>query len=239
MRIYFVQGFCETKVLAYTVVMISMPWGAVSPRVARTFAVVAIVAATLVSAASADADWRSLFDGRGLGAWQPTPFGGEGEISVVEGSIRIAIGSDLSGMTWSEPFPRTNFEIELEARRDDGVDFFCGLTFPVGDGSCSFIAGGWGGTVVGLSSIDGRDASDNPTTTAGSFENGRWYRVRVRVTPERIECFIDDEQFVDQEVAGHRFSVREEMVPAQPLGIATYATAASIRGLRWRVIESP
>ena len=229
-------------VLEYTAAMIFMPLSAASPCLARTFVAVAIVTATLGSAASvssADPDWRSLFDGRDLGAWKATPFGGEGELSVVDGAIRIAIGSDLSGMTWSGPFPRTNFEIELEARRDDGIDFFCGLTFPVGEGSCSFIAGGWGGTVIGLSSIDGRDASDNPTTTGGSFKSGRWYRVRVRVTHERIECFIDDEQVVDQEVAGHRFSVRDEMVPAQPLGIATYATAASIRGLRWRSVESP
>jgi hypothetical protein len=48
-----------------------------------------------------------------------------------------------------------NYEIKLEAKKVTGNDFFCGMTFPVGDSFCSFIVGGWGGPVVGLSSIDG------------------------------------------------------------------------------------
>lgn len=187
----------------------------------------------------AEPDWRPLFDGRGLGSWRSTPFGGEGEVTVAEGCIHIAPGSDLSGITWAAEFPARAYEVSLEARRDDGVDFFCGLTFPVGEESCSFIVGGWGGTVVGLSSIDGLDAAHNDTTQSRSFESGRWYRVRVKVSPERIACFIDDELVVDQPRAGRRFSVRDEMLPSRPLGIATYATAASLRDIRWRPLASP
>ena len=29
----------------------------------------------------------------------------------------------------------------------DGSDFFCTTTFPVGDAFCSFVVGGWSGTV--------------------------------------------------------------------------------------------
>jgi hypothetical protein len=183
---------------------------------------------------AAEPDWRPLFNGKDLGQWKPTPFGGEGEVRVEGGLMRIAVGSDMSGITWAGEFPRTSFEVSLEARRDEGFDFFCGLTFPVGDGACSLIVGGWGGTVVGLSSIDGLDASQNATTTAGDFESNRWYAIRVRVTPRRIVCFIGDKPVVDQAVEGHTFDVRSEMLPARPLGIATYATAASLRNLRWR-----
>lgn len=199
-------------------------------------AAVAIAALPTGLASAAEPEWQSLFDGRDLGRWKPTPFGGEGEVRVEAGTIRIAVGSDMSGITWQGEFPRTNFEVSLEARRDEGFDFFCGLTFPVGEGSCSLIVGGWGGTVVGLSSIDGLDASQNATTTAGEFVSDRWYTIRSRVTPTRITCFIDDAKVVDQDVADHAFDVRSEMLACRPLGIATYATAASLRTLRWRTL---
>lgn len=197
------------------------------------------LAAGLATARGESPSWQPLFDGHTLGRWRSTPFGGEGEVVVADGCVRIGRGSELSGITWGDDFPTTDYEVSLEARRDDGFDFFCGLTFPVGEESCSFIVGGWGGTVVGLSSIDGRDASDNATTQSRSFADGRWYRVRVRVTAEAIDCFIDDEQVVDEPRAGRRFSVRDEVLPSRPLGIATYATTASLRGIRWRSVESP
>jgi hypothetical protein len=191
--------------------------------------------AFMVSMPTAEAEnWRPLFDGRTLGHWKPTPFGGEGEIRVVDGAIQIPMGADLSGVTWRGEFPRQRYEVALQARRVEGHDFFCGLTFPVGDDHCSLILGGWGGTVVGLSSIDGRDAGDNETTATRNFELGRWYDVVVRVTPERIECLLDGEVIVDQPLANRRISVREEVVPCQPLGIATYATVGEARRMRWR-----
>ena len=179
-------------------------------------------------------DWQSLFDGKHLGQWKPTPFGGEGEVTAADGVLRIAMGADLSGVTWKGEFPKQNFELALEARRAEGSDFFCGLTFPVGESHCSLIVGGWGGGVVGLSSIDGEDAANNATTKVVSFSEGRWYDIRVRVTPDRIVCLLDDERIIDQPLAGHELSVREEVVPSQPLGIATYATTAELRKIRWR-----
>ena len=187
------------------------------------------------AAAEPAADWQPLFNGADLGQWKPTPFGGEGDVTVAEGRLRIAMGADLSGVTWQGEFPRQDFEIALEARRVDGSDFFCGLTFPVGkDDHCSLILGGWGGSVVGLSCIDGDDAANNATMRIISFEDRRWYAVRVLVTSDRIACFLDDEQIVDQPLAGRRISVRDEVIPSEPLGIATYATTAEFRKIRWR-----
>jgi len=186
--------------------------------------------------AAAD-DWRSLFDGRALGAWRPTAFGGEGEVEVVDGAIRIGMGADLSGITWTGEVPRQAYELAVDAQRADGSDFFCGLTFPVGEDPCSLIVGGWGGGLVGLSSIDGQDAARNDTTSFHEFKRGTWYAIRVRVTPERIECFIDDKQVVDQPLEGRRISIREEVRASVPLGIATFATTALVKNIRWRPVE--
>lgn len=192
------------------------------------------VLASTAGRAEPAADWRPLFDGKALGQWKPTPFGGEGEVTAADGVLRIAMGADLSGVTWKGEFPKQNFELALEARRVEGSDFFCGLTFPVGESHCSLILGGWGGGVVGLSSIDGEDAANNATTKVMSFTEGRWYDVRVRVTPDRIVCLLDNERIIDQPLADRTISVREEVVVSQPLGIATYATTAELRKIRWR-----
>jgi len=185
------------------------------------------------------ADWRPLFDGQGLGQWKPTPFGGEGEVTADDGVLRIAMGADLSGVTWKGEFPRQNFELAVEARRVEGSDFFCGLTFPVADSHCSLILGGWGGGVVGLSSIDGEDAAHNDTTQWKEFENGRWYGVAVRVTPARIECRLDDKTIIDQPLEGRRVSIRDEVAASKPLGIATYSTTAEVRKIRVRRLPGP
>lgn len=181
--------------------------------------------------------WASLFDGQSLDGWQATAFGGEGEVSVDDGAIRMERGSELSGITWQGEFPHENYEITLEARRVEGHDFFCGLTFPVGEEPCSFIVGGWGGGVVGLSSIDGADAAHNDTTEWKEFETGRWYRITVQVSDEAIRCSIDDEQLVDQPRQGHEFSIRPEVFLSKPLGISCYGTVAAVRDLRYRLLE--
>ena len=97
--------------------------------------------------------------------------------------MRIGVGTDLNGVRWTGPLPAVPYAVELEARRMSGSDFFCGLTFPVRSGSecVSLIVGGWGGSLVGISSIDGLDASENSTGSQYEFENQRWYRIRVEV----------------------------------------------------------
>ena len=176
----------------------------------------------------------SLFDGKTLGQWKVTEFGGQGNVDVKDGAIVLEMGNDLTGVHWTGSLVRMNYEITLEAMRVAGSDFFCGLTFPVGPNPCSLILGGWGGTVCGLSNIDYYDAANNETTRVISFENGRWYRVRLRVTPDKIEAWLDDEKLVDVVTAGRKISIRPEVDLSQPLGIASWRTTAAIRNIRLR-----
>jgi hypothetical protein len=183
------------------------------------------------------ASWESLFDGRTLGLWEETPFGGEGMVNVRDGQIVMEFGEPLTGITWRGPVRRMSYEVRLEAMRLAGSDFFCAITFPVGDASCSLVLGGWGGTTVGLSNIDEHDASDNETTQHIAFEDRRWYAVRVRVTDTRIGAWLDDRQIVDVATAGRRIGIRPEVELSRPLGVAAYRTRAAIRGIEVRAIE--
>lgn len=178
--------------------------------------------------------WRNLFDGHTLNGWQITPFGGQGEVMVKDGAIILEMGASMTGVTFQSNLPKTNYEFRLQAQRVDGNDFFCGVTFPVGDSHCSFIVGGWSGGVVGLSSLGYMDASENETTQYMEFESGRWYRIHVRVSEDRIETWIDDEQMVDVEITGRKVSTRLEVELNKPFGFATWETTAALRGIELR-----
>lgn len=188
-------------------------------------------------AADPEAGWKPLFDGKTLTGWKPTRFGGDGEIQVEEGQLILERGTPLTGLTWTKEFPKQDFEISLDAQRVEGSDFFVGLTFPVRDSHASFIVGGWAGSVVGISCIDGHDASDNATTQVMKFDNGKWYKFKIQVRADRIRCWIDDKQIIDQDIKGKRIHTRNEVDPSRPLGIATYDTKAAIKNFRYRVIE--
>ncbi len=180
----------------------------------------------------------SLFDGKSLGYWKITDFGGQGDVYVKDGAIYLEMGNDMTGVTWTGPLVRMNYEITLEAMRVDGSDFFCGLTFPVADKPCSLILGGWGGGVCGLSNIDYYDAANNETTQFFSFDDKKWYCVRLRVTPDRIEAWLDDEEIVNIETTGRKIDIRAEVDLSQPLGIATWCTSGAIRNIYMKPIQT-
>ena len=177
-------------------------------------------------------DSSYLFDGKTLDGWEITDFGTQGPVSVSGGKIIIGMGDGCSGITWKRDFPTVDYEVTLEAMRVDGHDFFCGMTFPVGKNPCTLIVGGWGGMVVGLSSIDGMDASENETMTLKQFDNDRWYRIRLRVTAETIQAWIDNEIVVDFTIGDSFLSIRPEVELSKPFGIASWRTTAAIKNIR-------
>lgn len=178
---------------------------------------------------AASKGWKPL-----VGSWSECVFGGDGPVEIKDKLIEVKLGDPMTGVSWKGELMRENYEVELEARRTDGFDFFCGLTFPIGEEHASFVLGGWGGGIVGISSIDGRDASENDTTTFRNFDNDKWYKVRVRVEPNEIRCWIDDKPAAEHDRQGHEFDIRYEMDPTIPLGLAAYQCDAQYRNLRIR-----
>ncbi len=179
----------------------------------------------------------SLFDGKSVKQWwviDAYAFRDHGEVAVANGQINIGAGSPASGIAWTGTPPRSNYEFSLDAKRTEGGDFFCGLTFPVGDSYCTFIVGGWGGGVIGLSNLDEQAAIENETTSYVEFKDDRWYRVRVRVTDAKIEAWIDNEQHIDLDRKHRKFSIWWEQEPVCPLGVATWNTGAALRNIQLR-----
>lgn len=181
--------------------------------------------------------WISLFDGKTLAGWEKTKFGGEGDVEVKNGAIEMGFGTDLTGIHTKRELPKVDYEVELEAMRVDGSDFFCGMTFPVKKDPCSLIVGGWGGGVCGLSSIDDMDASENQTTTYQEFKNKKWYKIRLKVTEKRIEAWIDGKLIVDQDLEGKKVGIRYEVELSKPFGFACWQTTAALKNIRVRSLK--
>jgi hypothetical protein len=191
------------------------------------------------ASASAQTDsWRKLFDGSSLTGWKVTNFAGGGEVEVDDGSILLGMGAMLTGIVHTNPVPKTDYEVVLKAMKIDGSDFFCGLTFPVQDSFCTLIAGGWGGGLVGLSSLDNYDASENESSTFRSFEKNRWYSFRLRVTQTKIEAWLDGDSLIDVSIVDRKISLRPgDIELSVPLGISAWQTRAALRDIRIRLLE--
>ncbi len=177
-------------------------------------------------------DNTCLFDGKTLNGWEITNFGPQGSVYVSGDEIILGMGDGCTGITWKREFPLSGYEVTLEAMRVEGNDFFCGMTFPVGKDPCTLIVGGWGGTIVGLSSINGLDASENETTTLRHFDKNRWYRIKLYVTDTTIQAWIDDELVVGFTINGNSLSIRPEVELSKPFGIASWRTTAALRNIR-------
>ena len=206
----------------------------------RRFAISVVLLGLFATLVAADDDetWRELFDDKTLEGWTATNFGGEGKVEIDAGRIVLGFGSDLTGITWKGPMPRVDYEVKVEARREEGSDFFCGLTFPVNDSYCSLILGGWGGTVVGLSSIDGLDASENESSRLMNFDLNKWYAVSLKVTRQKIEAWIDGSKIIDQELTGRKIGIRPEVELSRPFGLASWRTRAGVRKIAMRTIDT-
>lgn len=214
--------------------------------VARLLSPIATFAVLLAPAASARDDAPAanpivLFDGKSLEGWQSTDFYKPGEVKVEDGQLILGLSPASGGMTGitttREDLPRTNFGLSYQAQRLSGRDFFAAATFPVGETYLTLVNGGWGGTVTGLSSIDGADASENPTGTYQKYANDTWYTFRIRVTDASIRCWLDDEELVTFDPRGHHLGTRLETRVSQPLGFATWETSSALKEITIRPLS--
>jgi hypothetical protein len=183
----------------------------------------------------------TLFDGKSLDGWKVNNFAGAGAVKVLDGGVlEVGQGEQLTGLVFTNPVPaRVDYEITLEGRRVSGSDFFCGLTFPIHTNSCTLILGGWGGTLTGMSSVDGQDASENQTTSTFEFEQGKWYKIKLTVTAERITAYVGDKRLFDFGIEDHRLGMRwGDIEECAPLGLATWQTKGELRNIKMRRLDA-
>ena len=193
---------------------------------------------------AAGADWIPLFDGESLENWSVPVYGGDGKVEVKEGNIVIGKGDAVTGILYEKEFPKVHYEIQYEARRTGGYDFFGSCTFPIKESFCTFVTGGWGGGLTGLSNIDGYNAYENTTGQHVDYEDHVWYRFRIQVTDERLRVWLtaQDEEgkweaekcIIEMELEDREFSIRYEMEQYKPLGFCTYVTEGQIRNIEYR-----
>jgi len=188
--------------------------------------------------ASDKESWKPLLKGSDITGWEKTNFGGEGDVELKDGVLTLGFGDPLTGINYkSKDFPTDHYEMRWEAMRTQGQDFFACATFPIGDEFCSFIAGGWGGSLTGISSIDGYDASENETTGSEDFKNNEWYRFRVRVEPDKLVVWVNDREVVSVDREDHKFSLRIEVDRCKPLGYCNFQCEASVRRWEYRTLD--
>jgi len=187
--------------------------------------------ASLLSLLNAQ-DRLELFNGEDLTNWQITDYGTQGMVQARQGQVILGRGDAATGITWTgEELPNENYQITLEAKRVSGRDFFCGLTFPIKDSHLTLIVGGWGGTVVGLSSLDGLDAAENSTGSMRHFEQDRWYSIRLVVHTHLVKVWINDVKIIHCNTKDYELSLRPEVLLARPLGFTTWHTTGALKNI--------
>lgn len=198
-------------------------------------AILVMLATSLAVHGAPSSEWISLFDGHTLSGWKAAPYTGRGQVSIQDRTILLGKGR-TTGIALTRSFPSSGYELRFEAARLEGKDFFAGVTFPVANTFCFWVNGGWDGTVVGLSNLEGNDASENDTSTVREFVQGRWYRFRLLVTARRIQAWIDDELVIDVDHTQRRVELQfDETDLGKPLGFSAYGgTVAGLRNIEYR-----
>jgi hypothetical protein len=174
-----------------------------------------------------------LFNGKNLEGWRVVEkfvYEKHGKVEVATGEIVLGKGQPATGISYARRLPRMDYEISLEAKRIEGNDFFCGITFPVGEKDyLTLILGGWGGGTTGLSNLDGFSADENDTSDFVDFNQNQWYAIRLRVTNDKIEAWVDKEKIVEVKTKDRMLSIWWEQEPVRPLGIANWYTKSAVR----------
>lgn len=176
--------------------------------------------------------------------WQTINFGGEGDVYYKDNVLNLDYGNPLTGAKYKGDLSellgesKEHYAITMQAQRVEGVDMFLGVTFPVGgDGHVSLVLGGWAGAITGLSNLDGLNASENVTTQYHAFEDKRWYKVKIYVTPKKIQCWLDDKQLVDIKRADFKkYDTHAAVEMTKPLGLFSYDTWGKVKDVKvWKL----
>ena len=176
-----------------------------------------------------------LFDGKTLEGWRPVVGARSGKVTEADGSIVLAIGEPMTGVTSTRAdLPKTNYALTYEAKRTEGNDFFAAATFPVGSSFVTLINGGWGGSVTGLSLLNGASAAENATSHFVKYQNDVWYSFTIHVTDRVIRSLVDGKEVFAFDHDGIQLKTRIETRPNEPLGFASYRSSGAIRQVQVR-----
>ena len=186
-------------------------------------------------------EWTYLFDGKTLKNWVDLEDAGAEKPVVEDGALVLGMGASSTSIKFDEEaagfkLPRENYELEIVSRREMGTDFFSATTFPIGDTCVTLINGGWGGAVLGISSVDDMDASQNSTTSYYNFKNDKWYRFRIQVTKRTLRVWVDGEKEIDYVVEGRRLGTRFEVSRCEPFGLTSWISKGAIKVVRFRAL---
>lgn len=136
-----------------------------------------------------------------VGAFKPQVNAVAGQWSKGDGEIRIAAGATARAL-FAEDVSR-DYSVDVELTRQRGEEVVA-LILPVGSTSVALELGGWGGESHGLARVDGQPtrSDKNPTSVRpGKLENGRLYKLSVRVSAEgdnsQISATLDEKKLVD------------------------------------------
>lgn len=170
--------------------------------------------------------------------WKSAEMPDTGKAEARDGATVIESGGPMTGLRYDNwragTFPVRDYAVSYEAMRVDGSDFFAALTFPVRsiETCATLIVGGWGGGLVGISSIDGQDASDNSTRSEQRFENGKWYRVKLEVREDGIKAWIDDRIVINTSIKSRVIGMRPGYIEScAPFGFATFGSTGRVRNI--------
>ena len=117
--------------------------------------------------------WADIFDGTSLRDWRVVTGGahvGHGKVEVADGALVLEEGKLRTAVSWTQPFPRTDYEVGLEAMRVSGEREFCIIAFPVGGLECGLAIGG-PHTGVAIERVEGR-RKGVPLAKQGGAEAG-------------------------------------------------------------------
>ena len=221
---------------AFMARLVRRAWGggtAPGPMAARLAPLVlGFLAACVVPGEAEELPWVDAL----AAGWRPVAYGSGGPVEAGPEGLTLEPGYPLSGVAFAT-VPRVPYELVAVARRDQGDDFFAGLTFPVEAGHLTLVLGGWGGATCGLSCLDGLDAASNETTRYLWHPPGEWVEIRMRVERERLRVELDGEGLWDIPLEGRACALRTEVLASAPFSWSTFATGATLRRLAWRPLE--
>jgi len=190
-----------------------------------------LLALCAYSAAAASPEVTKLFDGKTLKGWTIDERG-RGRVAVKKGCIYMMMQKGkLSRIDWTEDFPRTNYELSLEVFWVKGSDDFCRVIFPVGEARSTY---GMRGANLGLHTGKGQNTYSNTTGRNVRLSQRKWYKVRIRVTDERVQVWLSGKSIIDVPREDYQFGVDGYA----PLALAAWETGAAYRSITLRRLDA-